>query len=568
MKLIVEHHGDLDFWILSGEGPVLMLNEEVFVGIEKALDLLEGRAGVILTSDRPDHFCAGADLDAIGAVQTAAEGTDLALRGQEIFRRIETAPVPIVAALPGTCLGGGMELALACHARIAAEGARMGLPEVRVGLLPGLGGTQRLPRLIGLKAALPLLLTGRTVDAKKARKMGLIDAMAPGNQLRREAERLVRKLPERPSRIGFFDRFPWIPKAFARRKIPSGFEAPRRVLRALGRGDAYEAKELGEAVVSGECRNLVEIFHAMSACKRDADDAPPQSVGVLGFGIMGAGIATALTKAGIFVRVRDVDDDALIKGLHRFRGHKDRLTVTTGWEGFLACDMVIEAVPEVMQLKQEVLSGAARAAPNAILMSNTSSLSVSQLGVVGLHFFNPVHRMPLVEVVAGPRTPPAWIRKVRSLAVTLRKTPVVVADRPGFLVNRILGRYLGAAAKIEASEDAVDAGAREFGFPMGPFEVLDIVGHGVAQAVCKQLHDAFGDRFAAETRFRKGKRRNTRPADITPALLELRDEAERCASEGIADPAHIDLACAMGFGYPAWRGPILLDVPQRARKAG
>ncbi|MCZ6787243.1 MAG: enoyl-CoA hydratase-related protein, partial [Planctomycetota bacterium] len=151
MKLVVEHHGDLDFWILSGEGPVLTLNEEVFAGLEKALDLLEGRAGVILTSDRPDHFCAGADLDAIGAVKTADEGTELALRGQEIFRRIETASVPIVAALPGTCLGGGMELALACHARIAAEGARMALPEVRVGLLPGLGGTQRLPRLIGLK---------------------------------------------------------------------------------------------------------------------------------------------------------------------------------------------------------------------------------------------------------------------------------------------------------------------------------------------------------------------------------------------------------------------------------
>ena len=191
MKLIVEHHGDLDFWILSGEGSVLTLNEEVFAGLEQALDSLEGRAGVILTSNRPDHFCAGADLDSIGAVRTAEEGTELALRGQEIFRRIETAPVPIVTALPGTCLGGGMELALSCHARIAAEGARMGLPEVRVGLLPGLGGTQRLPRLIGLKAALPLLLTGRTVDAKKARKLGLIDKMAPGRQLRREAERLV-----------------------------------------------------------------------------------------------------------------------------------------------------------------------------------------------------------------------------------------------------------------------------------------------------------------------------------------------------------------------------------------
>jgi len=555
MKLITKRDGDVALWILSGEGKVLTLTEEVFRGLEAALENLDpGVTRVILTSDRDDHFCAGADIDAIDAVKTAQQGEALARRGQAILQRIEDLDIPVIAALPGLTLGGGLELALACHARVAAQDARLGLPEVRVGLLPGLGGTQRLPKLIGLRAALPLMLTGRTVNARKAKKLGLIDALAHPRHVRAVAARL-----DLPTRKRNRDKIPaFVMKAVAKRKIPSGYLAPRRVLRALSRGYAVEARELGQAIASPECKQLVRLFRAATECKQGTSRlALPRCVGVVGFGTMGAGIASALTRAGIEVRVKEVDDQALLSGLRRFRGDRDRLTLTTGWDGFSHAEIMIEVVPEVFDLKREVLVRMRAAAPGAMLVSNTSSLKVSELGVVGLHFFNPVHKMPLVEVVTGPNTPAGQIRRARALAVALKKIPVVVADSPGFLVNRILGRYLSAAGDIDASPDAMDAAARAFGFPMGPFEVLDIVGHDVARAVCRQLHDAYGERFAATPRFRKGKRRRAKPANLAPALQALRDEAERCAKEGVADPASIDLACAMGFGYPAWRGPIL-----------
>ncbi len=568
MKIEVERREGLVYWVLTGEGPVLTLNEEVFDDLDRAVRDLNGATGVVLTSDRLDHFCAGADVDAFAGVQTAEEGTALARRGQLILDRIENAPVPIVAALPGTCLGGGLELALACHARVATPEARLGLPEVRVGILPGLGGTQRLPRLLGLSRALGLIMTGRTVDGTRAWKMGLVDALAPGQRVQEAAARLVCDLPRRKRKRAFVDRLPGLVKAVARRKIPSGFEAPHRVLSVLGRGYECEAQELGRAIVSPESRQLVKIFKTMTACKRGADDPAPHFVGVLGFGIMGAGIASALTRAGIFVRVRDVSDEALAAGIRRFDGDRDRLTLTTGWEGFGTAEIVIEAVPEKMDLKQQALAAAAKAAPQALLMTNTSSLPVDELGVVGMHFFNPVRKMPLVEVVVGERTSLSDVQCARSLAVTLRKTPIVVKDSPGFLVNRILGRYLSAAAAMDASANAIDAAARKFGFPMGPFEVLDVVGHGVATAVCEQLHNAYGDRFSKTPRFRKGKRRRARPASMTPMLEALRDEARRCRDESIAETEEIDLACAFGFGYPAWRGPLLGGVVVPMRRAG
>ncbi|HWP33983.1 MAG TPA: 3-hydroxyacyl-CoA dehydrogenase NAD-binding domain-containing protein, partial [Thermodesulfobacteriota bacterium] len=532
--------------------PVMARLNEICAELERAAAAGEIH-GVVVASAKPDVFIAGADVREIAAIADAADGEAKAARGQAILERLARLPLTTVAAIHGACLGGGLELALACRMRVATDDpkTRLGLPEVTLGIIPGFGGTQRLPRLIGLEAALDLILTGRQVDGRTARRLGLVDdlvarpillavakAYARGQARPRPrpqplARRLRRLLLERtrPGRALLFRQA----ERTVRARTRGRYAAPLKALEAvrgglelpLAQALALEARLIGPLLASDACKALVGLFLVQEQAKRQAV-GPARSVakiGVVGAGLMGAGIAQAAAAAGLDVRLRDVSVEALAEGMKRVaavvregvrRGRLApaeaaaqlaRISATTDWRGFRRADLVIEAVVEDAEVKREVFRQAAAVAPAALLASNTSSLSIDTLAeglpdparLVGMHFFNPVHRMPLVEVVRGRRTGEEALATAVALAKQLGKTPVVVGDGPGFLVNRVLAPYLAEAVRCVlegVAIERVDGAMEDFGMPAGPLAVLDEVGLDTAARVAAVLEAGLGPRFA------------------------------------------------------------------------
>jgi 3-hydroxyacyl-CoA dehydrogenase/enoyl-CoA hydratase/3-hydroxybutyryl-CoA epimerase len=562
---------------LPGE-KVNKLTLSVVEDLERILDTLakdpELRALVVWNGKFDSGtFIAGADIREIRAVTSAAEATRLARRGQLALHRFSTIPVPTVAAIHGNCLGGGTELALACDFRIASLSAstRIGLPEVQLGILPGFGGTQRLPRLVGLTRALPMILGGKPLDAKPAARAGLVDELVYPPLLRSRARAFAlealrgggkayrpprRKQPTRAARLAasLGPVRSWI-RSKARKDIDArvgqDYPAPHAALdaviegwgKSLEDGLVIEARLVGELVASPVSKNLMDLFLASEELRRgnreersEGDGKRPEKrlssaaalhaeqVGVLGAGVMGGSIAALLAQNGYRVRLRDIAREPLQTALGKAREiyrslEKKRrrtrrevvndlaaISVTTGLDGFERCRAVIEAVVEDMEIKQQVLREIEdRTSPDALLASNTSSLSVTALQSVlnrperslGLHFFNPVHRMPLVEVVRGARTSEEALERGEAFARKLGKLPLRVEDGPGFVVNRILSPYLNEAVRLfeeGASPPRVDEALRAFGMPMGPFELLDEVGLDVAAKVSRVLHQGLGAR--------------------------------------------------------------------------
>ena len=538
--------------------------------------------GLVFRSAKPGMFIAGADVDEIEAIHDAAEGEGKARRGQQVFQRIADLAVPTVAAIGGPCLGGGCELALACDFRIASDSpkARIGLPEVRLGILPGFGGTQRLPRLVGLGAALDLILSGKTLDGRRAMRIGLADRVVPAAYLDAQAVRILTEAlgrvgsPRRPDgarhdwrrALGLRPRpaLLWrlveasppgrsLLGALARRRIagkanPRDYPAPFLALastvagRGLGlaRGLDNEARLVGELIASPTSKSLIFLFRAETAAKSDPGvslPVPPvraiEKAGIIGAGTMGAGIAAACAAAGTLVRLRDVSWEAVGKGIaaaskivegqlarrridaREAAARRAAISPAVDWTGFRAADLVVEAVVERLDVKREVFSRLEDlVAPEAILASNTSSIPIAEIAqaarrperFIGMHFFNPVDRMPLVEVITHRRTDKAVTASIVAYAKTLGKTPIVVKDAPGFLVNRVLMPYLGEALLLfeeGAPVQATDAEMRAFGMPMGPFELLDRIGLDVAQHVSCVLLAAFGNRFPAPSALEK-----------------------------------------------------------------
>jgi 3-hydroxyacyl-CoA dehydrogenase/enoyl-CoA hydratase/3-hydroxybutyryl-CoA epimerase len=567
----------------------------------------------------------------------------------------------VVAAIRGTCLGGGTELALACHGIILGDDPRseIGLPEVRLGIIPGWGGTQRLPRRVPLPIAIQMILTGKSQRGRAAAAVGLAERAVPLEYVVSEALAWIRQASARNPRPHFHRHAPglaagavrWLPPyrkilfALARRQAaaqirPDQYPAPFRALEAiefglgapLAEGLGREARILGEVAMTGTRKNLTRLFFLQRDSRKVLASLDPGAqprkitrLGLLGAGVMGGGIAQVAAAAGITVRMKDVDVKPLGLGLRHARqvfekearrrrqGSRTveesmaRILPTTTYAGFGRLPVVVEAVVENLDVKRKVLGEIEEATGGGCLFaSNTSSIRIDLIArgcrfpeqVVGLHFFNPVDRMPLVEIIRGSATSDEAVATMVELSRRLKKTPVVVNDGPGFLVNRILMAYMNEALfllKEGTPIEVADQAMKRFGMPMGPFELLDQVGIDVAHKVSVILGEAFGDRIrpprVLETAYnekRLGKKsgrgfyrwageKRGRPdptlyslvtdrgGRVTPEaeavdrmVLPMVNEAALCLVEGIArTPADVDLAMVMGTGFPPFRGGLL-----------
>ena len=614
--------------------------------------------GVVILSGKADTWLAGADIDEFLTLHSAADGEALSRGGQALLDKLETLAIPVVAAIHGACLGGGLETALACRYRIATDHPKtvLALPEVQLGLIPGAGGTQRLPRLIGLQRALDMILTSRTVRAKKAWQMGLVDELVHPAILREVAIDRARKLsagtlvarhaPKDRGATGRLLEDNPIGRSIVFRKAREGvlekthghYPAPLAALGAVqagyeSRAAGYreEARVFGEMTVSDVSRELIFLFFATTALKRDAGVAepapPPQPIttlGVIGAGFMGAGIASVAVQQGTAVRLKDTDTARVGKGIaavsdvlqERLKKkqltrtqYDDQLSLvggTTTYAGFGRAELVIEAVFEDVGLKHRVLRETEPMLhADAVFASNTSTIPIAKIAesaarpnrVLGMHFFSPVHKMPLLEVIVTPATDKDATVTAVAFGKRLGKTVIVVNDAPGFYTTRTLSAYMNEAGRLldeGASVEAIDAALLDFGFPVGPITLLDEVGIDIGGKVGVVLSEAFGARMAPSESLRrvvesgrtgrKGRhgfyqygddgskgavdatvyellpngatRREIDAGEISQrCVLAMVNEAVRCLEEGVLRSARDgDVGAVFGIGFPPFRG--------------
>ena len=629
----------------------------------------DARVRAVVIRGKDKSFIAGADIEVIGRVENPDLAEAQIRLGQAIFSNVTALPVPTVAAVHGLCVGGGVEMSLSCDYRVLSDSDRttMSLPEVQLGILPAWGGTTRLPRLIGLQAALDMLLTGKRVRASKAKRIGLASAVVPA-PIFQEAVRdftlglIGEKGAPRTRKRSFVQRAlddtppgRRVVLHTARKKVlqqtGGHYPAPLAILDILGQtlsksveeGLAAEAREAASLLVGAVCKNLVHVFHMREASRKGTglptgSSAEPRSiskVGVLGAGVMGGGIAHLAASRGIESWMKDIEHEAVTGGLQHARGLFDKAvkrrrmnvreatqameSISGGVEyhGLSGSDVVVEAIVEKMEVKKAVLAELeGHVSADCIIATNTSSLSVEEMASAlsrperfcGMHFFNPVHRMPLVEVIRAPGTSDEAVATIYRLALDLGKVPVVVGDGPGFLVNRILGPYLNEAGFLlsdGASIEMIDRVAKRFGMPMGPLRLVDEVGIDVSSHAGASLHGALGDRLTPAPallelgrtgrlgkkgglgfyRYEDGKDKGIDdsiyaelPSVPTPGaseagtiagadgervvrrrlVLAMINEAARILGDGIAaSAADVDLAMIMGTGFPPFRGGLL-----------
>ncbi len=615
--------------------------------------------GLIFRSGKPGMFIAGADLRELGsAPQDADMARKLVKRGHDLIASIEALPYPTVAAIEGACMGGGLELALGFDYRLASTHPKteIGLPETKIGLIPGWGGTQRLTRLIGPSLAAEMICSGEAKKAENARQIGIVFDAVPPERLQDEAVRVlhdarksedwkaIRKRKQQP--VGLTEEQQSFTFAVARAQVMAKtggqYPAPLAALEAIAKGCnrtldeglKVEMEQFVKLVGSPISRNLIAVFFMTQRLQKDtgvrAADVQPknvQQVGVLGAGIMGAGIAAAHVRRGIPALLIDTVPAALEKGVGNITkslqgrveigrmsaaeaaGALARLSTGMTLSALGDRDVVIEAIIENEEAKvntyrqvQKVLR------PDAILASNTSTISITRMAksverpeqFAGMHFFNPVDRMQLVEVIRGDKTSDETVVALVALAKRIGKTPIVVRDCPGFLVNRILFPYLNESLVLlqeGANPRAIDKAATAFGMPMGPITLNDLVGLDTSLYAGRVINTAFADR-AAPTRildelvkagrlgqksgagfysYAKGSRGVDDPAfeailakcrtgqrqinneEITDRLfLPMLTEASRVLSEGIVrEPGDVDMGLILGIGFPPFRGGIL-----------
>jgi 3-hydroxyacyl-CoA dehydrogenase/enoyl-CoA hydratase/3-hydroxybutyryl-CoA epimerase len=605
-----------------------VLSREILESLNGRLAEIEAARprAVVVWSAKPNGFIAGADITEFKNLVTPDQGFDLIRSGQLVIERLERLPCPTVAAIHGFALGGGLELALACRYRIAADDdtVSLGVPEVQLGVHPGFGGTVRLPRLIGGRAALDMTLSGKPVRAGRALAIGLVDRLAPRDELKAAAAALALEPPVR-------HRAPWLDRilsyaplrsivaaqarsAVSRRVREDQYPAPYAVIDLWRRHGAHgeaayvaEARSIAALFCTETSRSLVRVFLLQDRLKALGGRVatPVSRVHVVGAGAMGTDIAAWCARRGLEVTLQDRTEDLVARALERARSEfaararsaadasafATRLRADVAGQGIPAADVVIEAIYEDAAAKQALYASIEPVLkPSALLATNTSSLEIGTLAatlaeparLVGLHFFNPVARMPLVEVIHAEHTDPAAVAAAMAFARRLDKLPVPCRSAPGFLVNRILFPYL-TEAMLAAAEgiplEAIDAVATGFGMPVGPIELADTVGLDVALHVGAVLSKAFGSprptvlepKVAAGELGRKTGRglyqwRDGKPvravvAAVAPADLEDRlifamlNEAAACLRAGIvADEDLLDAGIVFGTGFAPFRG--------------
>lgn len=535
-------------WFDVPESKVNVVRPDVEADLGAALDVLEADPPkVLVIASAKDSFCVGADIAMISQSEDSKSLRALSRAAQQAMDRVADLDFPTVAAIRGDCLGAGLELALACDHRVGADtpGTRLGVPEIQLGLIPGAGGTVRLPPLVGVEDALDMILTGRRLRVDVARKKGLVDEVVHPAILIATAFEIPGKarkggtLMERVRSSALTGNPVGRAIVFAKardsvmKRTHGNMPAPLRALEVvkIGLKDGPEAGLRAESgafadlAFTAESKALVHLFRARSATREAVTGLPHavDKVGVIGAGLMGAGItAVTVAEAGLPVRLRDLDWDALGRGLRDVEGDVEgrrylrpaqrketlaRVLPTTGSTGFSDADVVIEAVVERVEVKQAVLAEMeSLIATEAVFASNTSSIPISDIAagarnperVLGMHYFSPVPKMPLLEVVAGPETTPDAIATAVSLGSRQGKTVIVVNDGPGFYTSRILAPYLDEAARLlmeGSSIKRLDRLMTRFGFPLGPFRLMDEVGLDIGVEISEVLQDGLGDRM-------------------------------------------------------------------------
>ncbi|MEO2016748.1 MAG: 3-hydroxyacyl-CoA dehydrogenase NAD-binding domain-containing protein [Fuerstiella sp.] len=655
----LKQHGELG--ILEFNTPnssVNILNSEALVEFDQRLDEIAGLTNIkalLITSGKKTIFIAGADIKEIESLSDPQEASDKCELGKQIFDKLESLPQVTIAVINGACLGGGYELSLACNYRVAgfADSIKIGLPEIKLGILPGFGGCVRLPKLIGIANALSMILPGKLVDSRRALKMGLVDRLfydpilideamkfasnilAKRDKVRPRKQRLSEKLLE-GNPLGRSILFRQARKNVLK-STAGHYPAPLAALNVIkdmvGKSHAeasrLESEELGKLAVTEISKNLIHVFYLDESYKKKpwTEATPTQSqvkkAGVVGAGVMGGGIAQLLAKKNIVCRIKDLNNQALALALKTARtlygyqiktrrmkqGQVDAqmslISPTTTYAGFENVEVVVEAVVERMDVKKQVFKELdVVVQPNACLFTNTSSLRVTEMAestnrpakVCGFHFFNPVHRMPLLEIIRTEKTSDETLATAVAFARQLGKMPIVVADREGFIVNRILLPYLNEAAHLfhEGIETKrLDNIATGFGMPMGPLALADEVGIDIGYHVAQILEDAYGERMKVAAILKdvydagilgkktgngfyvyKGKQkavnsevlrmRSGGTFTVSDDIIQNRlvytmiNEASRCLEEGVVDSAAtVDVGMIYGTGFPPFRGGLL-----------
>ena len=641
---------------LSSEKSMTTLDLDTMTELKMIVDELHNKSseikGAIFFTHKDNCFIAGADINLIASLKSESDAADKAEQGQNLYNRIEDLPFPTIACVHGVCLGGGLEFSLACNKIIASNSnkTQLGLPEVKLGILPGFGGTYRLPRKIGLPNALDCILTGKSLRPDKAKKLGLVEEVYPPENLVAMAQKHLfsgakkQDLKETLKEVATEN---FITKKIIFQKAREGvlkktngfYQAPLKILDVMDSGMlkgrtsylASEAQAFGELAMSEQSKNLQHIFFMSEGSKKYSGPKSTKPVPVLergaalGAGTMGGGIAWLMADAGMYPIMKDLSVDALNLGLKQssqnfsgalkrkkitvdeFERKQRSITAQLDYSGFKKVDLLVEAVVENMDIKKKVFAEVEKqVGRDCILTSNTSSLSVQEMSTAlefperfaGLHFFNPVHLMPLVEIILHDKVAPETVEALYKWVLRVKKTPVIVKDGPGFLVNRILMPYLNEAGFLleeGVSVKDLDQAALNFGMPMGPCRLLDEVGLDVGVKVAKVMHDGLGERAKSSKMSskmvekgylgkktskgfylydEKGKhtelnlevelilpdqKKKMSEAEIQKRLfLPMINEAAEILKDGIVSRASdVDLGLIFGIGFPPFRGGLL-----------
>ncbi len=617
-----------------------VLSKDVLLELDALLAVLEKRApaGLIVLSAKASGFIAGADVSEFTAIDNVAQAESLISLGQSIFNRLESLPFATVARIHGFCLGGGLELALACRYRVALDdpATRLGLPEVKLGIHPGFGGTVRLTRLIGAPSAMELMLSGRTVDARSAKRFGLVDRVVPQRLLDKAAIAQVKAPPRRPQakllqRLASHPNVrPFIAAYLSHqvRKLanPAHYPAPYALIRLWRdyghrpeRMMSEECHSVAQLITGETAQNLTRVFFLQERLKAQGRGAPFKEghIHVIGAGAMGGDIAAWCAYKGFRVTLQDREAKFLAPAMQRAhalfnkrvrdprrrQATVDRLIPDVQGSAVHKADLVIEAVVEELAVKQTLFEQLEpRLKPDAVLATNTSSIPLERLAevlsrpqrLVGIHFFNPVAKMQLVEVIRGANTAPEALDRAAAFARAIDRLPLPVKSAPGFLINRLLLPYLLEAMLLleeGVPRELVDDTARSFGMPMGPLELADAVGLDVCLSVGKVLAEAFAVNVPERLRqlvgqgrlghkagrgfyeYKQGKIRRAAAKFVADdvlrdrLILTLINEAVACLHEGVVeDPDLVDAGMVFGTGFAPFRGGPMHYLKTRGKQ--